>query len=115
QVVGQGAPLIAAAHHIEDGVDDLAPAVARRATAGLDGGHEGLQDGPLGGAPVAGIGFAGRGEGVHAPSLPHPNPLKTVSNMTQPPALQAAKNKECEACISNQLIGTLLKDVIPYL
>ena len=80
-VVRHRPPLVAAAHHIQNGVDDLAPAVARRASAELDRRDEGLQDGPLGVAQVARVGVAGRaGCGLfRVASLSPPHPFKTVS------------------------------------
>jgi hypothetical protein len=69
-----GAPLVAAAHHIEVGIDDLAPAVARGASTGLDGWHKRFKHSPLGSAQVARMGFAHGGALVqllllHAASL----------------------------------------------
>ena len=47
EVVGQLAPGAATAHDGADGIDDLAPRPACRPSAGLDGGHQRLQDRPL--------------------------------------------------------------------
>src|SRR5262245_16792126 len=81
QVVRHGAPLVPAAHDREDGVDDLASAVARGSSTGLDGRDQRFENGPLGIAQVAGIRFAHGGALIllHVPSLAYPYPFKTVS------------------------------------
>jgi hypothetical protein len=52
------APLVAAAHTIQHGVDDLAPTLTRRASGQLDGGHRRLQSGPFALAQVTRIRLA---------------------------------------------------------
>lgn len=55
-----GAPLIAALRHIVKRVDDLAAHMARRASAGLDGGNQRLQQRPFRVTQIARIALARR-------------------------------------------------------
>src|SRR5262249_31934970 len=109
QVVGQSPPLVAPAHHVQNRIDDLAPAVARWAATGLDGGHERLQDRPLGVAQVARIGFADGGCWFHVASLPHLYPFKTVSKaltallLAREPTLRLLEVFLCRAVVTRIL------------
>ena len=67
-VVGHGPPLAAGPHDVQQGVDDLTPLVLGGPPAGLGGGDEAGDLGPLGPGQVGRVGFAC----VHAPRLGHP-------------------------------------------
>ena len=58
QIVRQLAPGAAAAHHVEDGIGDLASLPARRSAAVLDGGDQRLEQHPFLLAEIGGVGPA---------------------------------------------------------
>ena len=67
ELVGQEPPSAAAAHHVEDGVQELAGSVSARTAAGLGFGDERLEDAPFLVGEVGGVGSSG-GHGTAAPS-----------------------------------------------
>jgi hypothetical protein len=91
QVVRHRPPLVPAAHHVQDGVDDLASAMARGSSTRLDGGNQRCENRPLGIAQVARIRFA-QGSSLillllfHAASLAQPHPFQNCFLATMPMA-----------------------------
>ncbi len=59
----QRAPADPTPQHVEEGVDDLAPGMLRRAAAGLHCWHQRFEDGPLAIRQIGGIAMAGHGAG----------------------------------------------------
>ncbi len=67
----QGAPLVAALHDVEDRIDDLTARMTRRASSGLDGGNQRLQERPFLVTKIAWVALAGRcWKCLHTLSLP---------------------------------------------